>query len=175
MKKEIEKNILSELCSNLIKESINAKLIDDTSRNLLNLEVTYKTEIGEISFDFRFITDLIGDEKDFSKIQTFVQIHPNASNEKCPSILWMINKINNYSPIGSFGLFEKFDLLYWKNIQMLDLNIDSEKNSSKLLTELHLAKNVIVDFIPSFNEVLNHNKEPNKVLKSNKWASVLFN
>ena len=126
-------------------------------------------------FDFSFIPDLVGSGSKYLNLQSFVQLSGEADLARCPDLLWMIAKINRYLPIGSFGVFDSLDVLYWKQNSYLDGDLDPELNTSLIMEQTQFAQRIIIDFRDTFLDVIAGRATAMDALKANKWGTVLLN
>lgn len=127
-----------------------------------------------LSFMYNIIPDNLGLTPNQINLQTFVEINGTVAEEKFEDIRKMIAQVNPFLPIGHFGLFEKYNILYWKQNNYLDSNLENAINADLVMAQTKFSINVIMDFRLTFVDALMDVKTPEESLRDNKWASIIF-
>jgi hypothetical protein len=128
----------------------------------------------QLDYMFSFIKIHQETQMAFLNCQMFVEISGLVNSENRQDLTWMITKINTFLPIGAFGIFEQFGLLYWKQNTFLDKSLAANQNAKMILAEVIFSQNVILDFRNSLLNFLLNRKSAMDALKENKWASLMF-
>lgn len=127
-----------------------------------------------LDFSYNIIPDNLRLTEHQINLQSFVQLNGFVAATQFEAIRWMTTNINPFLPMGSFGLFERFNILYWKQNNYLDSSRDVSENVSQIMAQTHFSQNVIMDFRDSFLDVIIHQKTAEESLRNNKWAKVIF-
>lgn len=127
----------------------------------------------KLRYMYSFIPDLLNLSPNFSNLQSFVEVSSFIGEDKLDDIMWMVNMVNPFLPMGYFGVFKRFDILYWKQNNYLDNN-NPEENAALVLSQSTFSNEVILDFRDTFLKVIYKQQTPTASLQANKWAHVIF-
>lgn len=149
---------------------------EDIGNNQYSVAATFNVlQRVDLEFSYNIIPDKLNLTPNFINLQSFVQISGAVFSEELQQdIRWMTSKINPFLPMGNFGLFDRFDILYWKQNNYLDALSDIDNNVSLTLAQTAFSQKVILDFRNSFIDVILKLKTSEESLRANKWASLMF-
>jgi hypothetical protein len=170
-----EEMLLETLFLRLEKEGTPVRK-EDIGNNKHSVTATLNVVEGvDLEFTYNIIPDQLNLTANFINLQSFVQISGTVSSEELQQdIRWMASKINPFLPMGNFGLFDRFDILYWKQNNYLDASSDVDNSASLIIAQTTFSQKVILDFHNSFMDVILKLKSSEESLKANKWASLMF-
>lgn len=127
-----------------------------------------------LEYNFSFVPNLTVVNSGFLLLQTYVEISGLVDKKNYTHLSLAVDLVNPIIPIGSFGIFKRFDILYWKQNNFLNTGVSDEENATLILQQAVFSQEVILDFRDSLLQIIHENTPPEEALKSNKWAAIIL-
>lgn len=142
-----------------------------------SMRARFGSDVGStarVGVDFSLIPDPSGAFEGYFNLQSFVDVSSTVTSERSPEVYEMLMAINQYTPIGYFGVFVRLGVLYWKNTAYLDVRVEPERNAQLVISQTDLARRIIADFEIPILDVVSGRASAAQALAESKWGPALF-